>query len=406
MSEIKKIFPEQFDPSKLEAGDPYMIGFKNAGFRFGRGYYDRALSELEKIRELDLTSDQREEIGAIYEVVENIQRIEFKIWVQTIDEINNNPLDDPNDFKMIVDYDKRLNSYKDKKPKKYIKSHSDAINKVDVYIAQFKKNLEDKYGNATFDDISEKRFIIDLEGFDADLRLELFAQDTVSKAVEMIKAGDDMQTVLDYIALQRKAFSLLNQDRKSLFENKFGEKRDDPMYTAIGYYVENNEDGYRTYEVYESRLNEKLGQRFSYQGVGMSIVRRWADRDTRKQAERPKRLPEIEIGHIDPDNIDKVLNFVEEIYNETTQKDIPSNQVIENLARMHWLLSQAMPYQRGSALITDQFIDSVAKAKGMKLSDWKQNVSPDLEAFCYSDIEEYVKIYPKLFKKEPEVYES
>lgn len=88
--------------------------------------------------------------------------------------------------------------------------------------------------------------------------------------------------------------------------------------------------------------------------------------------------------------------LVPEILDPNTSK----SQALDKLADLHWRMAQSMPFERGSATIADWYVESLAQAKGIKLSGWKPGVGPDLEALTLSR-SQFVERYPSLFERPP-----
>ncbi|MBQ7126290.1 hypothetical protein IJO12_04310, partial [bacterium] len=103
--------------------------------------------------------------------------------------------------------------------------------------------------------------------------------------------------------------------------------------------------------------------------------------------------------HPAADNIPLAMNHVEKIHNnlqelvnkvKSSQQLSPTEQVFidESIAEIHYTLSHAMPWARGSNGIIDSYVRSLYKSLGLDLPALKNNVSLDLEAFC-TDLETF-----------------
>lgn len=90
------------------------------------------------------------------------------------------------------------------------------------------------------------------------------------------------------------------------------------------------------------------------------------------------------------------------------EKDSPElddlwHQAIEEVAEFHWLFTQTMPYQRGSAGIADTMTKILFDHLGIATCRWKEGFRPDLQAFTTS-LEEFKKDYASYFEQAPAFY--
>ncbi len=76
------------------------------------------------------------------------------------------------------------------------------------------------------------------------------------------------------------------------------------------------------------------------------------------------------------------------------------HQTLENVARFHWLMVQAMPFQRGSAGIADMASRVLLDAAGIKTGPWRAGLAPDLEALV-TPLESFTQNYAQLFETHP-----
>ena len=69
----------------------------------------------------------------------------------------------------------------------------------------------------------------------------------------------------------------------------------------------------------------------------------------------------------------------------------------DNIAQIHFLVTNALPFERGTAGIANILTRSMYKALGIDLPAVKHNVALDLEAFC-QPLEEYKKNWNNFFE--------
>jgi hypothetical protein len=102
-----------------------------------------------------------------------------------------------------------------------------------------------------------------------------------------------------------------------------------------------------------------------------------------------------QVGAIDKKR-EKFFAYVEEVVSEVLNNpSMDKDQILCKLAPIHWWLAQLMIYERGSASITELFIQSVLAAKGFPATAWVPGVLPDLDAL-FLPLEEFQRLYPQL----------
>ena len=112
--------------------------------------------------------------------------------------------------------------------------------------------------------------------------------------------------------------------------------------------------------------------------------------------------------HPQKDNIDKVLEHAKENYTSVmkyVQKRVNGEKLNieelktaeDNIAQIHFLVTNALPFERGTAGIANILTRSMYKALGIDLPAVKHNVALDLEAFC-QPLEEYKKNWNNFFE--------
>ncbi len=95
------------------------------------------------------------------------------------------------------------------------------------------------------------------------------------------------------------------------------------------------------------------------------------------------------------------LNLCRKEYDELLSKKNPSlDEILNSTATIHWLIAQETPWIRGSDSIANVITKSILRAYNIELSPIKPGHSFDFEAF-YRDLDDYIKIYPSLFEKNP-----
>ena len=110
--------------------------------------------------------------------------------------------------------------------------------------------------------------------------------------------------------------------------------------------------------------------------------------------------------HTPLSQIEKVLTGVNKLFNTVMSMPKPENSdqmqvIIEKTAEIHWWLAHAMPFERGSAAITEMLTRTILQMKGVEAGQWEQNKSPDCLALVIPKIEMFMELYAKLFQETP-----
>jgi Avirulence protein len=103
---------------------------------------------------------------------------------------------------------------------------------------------------------------------------------------------------------------------------------------------------------------------------------------------------EFTILHTAPRHFPLIHSKLETIHNEILQTT-DKKQTINKLAEFYWWMSQACFFERGSAAISDWYLDALAKTKGINIIGWKDGIDPNLEAIL-SPKEEFIKNFKNL----------
>lgn len=112
--------------------------------------------------------------------------------------------------------------------------------------------------------------------------------------------------------------------------------------------------------------------------------------------------------HPAPDNIPIGLKYCEDFYNqilpfakkykETKSLSIDEKiKATENIAKIHYIISNIAPFERGSAGVANIITRSLYKSIGLNLPATKKNIALDLEAF-YLPMNTYVKQWHSFFE--------
>lgn len=221
------------------------------------------------------------------------------------------------------------------------------------------------------------------DGFDGPSSLrgattEVWAEKVIESSSRMIAEGASPNQVREFI----------RRSRGQLAENS---ARNNPMDYSSGYFGL----GRDPLDVYSTPF---VGRYASYAGRARDLIK---DRGLKSFGAmidgKPVELTTINVDvsgrllmtHTPGKNVDVLLKEIDRLSDLLVIKkpDLTKTQIIDRLADIYWLQWHAMPYARGSALITDVFGRSLARAVGINLPSWRKNVLPDLEALTMDKLQ-------------------
>lgn len=109
----------------------------------------------------------------------------------------------------------------------------------------------------------------------------------------------------------------------------------------------------------------------------------------------------IHIFHTDPSQFEKIFKCVQDIFDKII--DHQSQDVIKDIGRIAWYLTQAAPCERGSAAIAEMFVATLFKTAGYSLMPYREQEtkcpSLDLEAIFEPDIEKFADKFADWYKE-------
>lgn len=108
---------------------------------------------------------------------------------------------------------------------------------------------------------------------------------------------------------------------------------------------------------------------------------------------------EWDVAILSPDSeyIEPVLFNIGHIY-ESILPEKNTDAITKSIAKIHWLISQVRPFQRGTAGIADIISKALFETKGIQVSAYKEGVNPNMEAFAMP-LEEYTEKYGNFFSQ-------
>lgn len=175
----------------------------------------------------------------------------------------------------------------------------------------------------------------------------------------------------------------------------YGKKRPHPGTFIIG------APGYRGIE-----YKNKYGKLLKHKHKKISLTEpnsKYLDANTCKIEKESSYLTHISYGTYKNCHAWQIsnLDLAKKEYEHLRRFKNPSlEQINKSCATIHWLIAQESPWQKGSDSIARILTSSIYNAYDIQLTPLKDGVSLDFEAF-YSNLDDYVKKYPKLFLVEP-----
>lgn len=104
--------------------------------------------------------------------------------------------------------------------------------------------------------------------------------------------------------------------------------------------------------------------------------------------------------HTRPELIPRILAHAESVFARATDPQASPAETTKAIAELHWWLAHAMPYERGSAGISDMVAKSLFELREMEVAPWRRGGAPDLRAMINS-LPVFVDLYPRLFEQPP-----
>ncbi len=91
-----------------------------------------------------------------------------------------------------------------------------------------------------------------------------------------------------------------------------------------------------------------------------------------------------------------ILRHAEHLFDRAVDRNASPSEVIRAAAEMHWWLAHAMPFQRGSAAITDALVKAIYLSHDIPFSPYRVGIQPDIAAFTLR-LDDYLSVYPRFF---------
>lgn len=276
-----------------------------------------------------------------------------------------------------------------------------------------------------------------IKGFGKDLNWAQQMVDITEQAARMINEGVSSDKVLAFMAEETRRLSLsgkpnpaiannqgiLRCNREGYLCNSGNEERG-----AITTFEDPKSKYYPYAERFRQRYNVEGGKPLQNPYVGQIELTRLEPKGhypiSPKEYDRLNSKHQKEIDaegrtayyveaesmiHPEGKYVNNALNIVDKLQTELVKKykgkslsEADLNTINETIAEIHWVLSHAMPWNRGSAGISQAYVLSIYQSLGLKVHPPKAGISFDLEAFC-TELSDYKKNYKYLYEKPAEI---
>lgn len=212
-------------------------------------------------------------------------------------------------------------------------------------------------------------------------------------ATELIRNGESFDYVLNAISEEGAElhYALFDGKQISLAEN-YGQLRNKKDNLSTSYARKN-----KRYGEYVKKF-KKLTKNKQNNVYSASIPKMYPNAQITKIKQNTF---DGEMIHPSGDKVCLSLHYVKSLYDKIMNSK--NKNIIflnENIAQMHWLFAQSMPFKRGSDSIANVLVKSIYRANDVKVTGSKEDVSFDLEAFS-SELNDYVEKYPYLYDLPP-----
>jgi len=229
----------------------------------------------------------------------------------------------------------------------------------------------------------------------------------ILNAAKKIEKNEPFIPLIEYLAKERQQIAIdLERYNRPDLAKKFGTPR---------YVDEYNKYGSTTpisgkYEMYGNRIKELKKAKNSeclqiILDKNKDVIEAFVYGKT-KAGENIflTRLRPEKFVHTTKSNAKLALKEIEVLFTEMIAKNygIDLKNFMKDLGRIHWWLAHCMPWERGSAAISDTLVKSIMMAKGYQPTKWIPGIIPDCEALVTANVEEFVKKYTSFYEKLPE----
>lgn len=228
------------------------------------------------------------------------------------------------------------------------------------------------------------RFMVRREGFPNDPRFNQLAQEAVEGAGARVRNGEikNLDQLLTDLGARRAEIARTMGDRDA---GNFGLRRAPDQPDSFTPFVERYAYAYER-AVRAGNVTAEIN------GTTVPMTKPGANFDG-----------QIVPGwqHTSPAEIPGILRHAETLYARAMDPALPPEQTIATVAELQYYLSHAMPFNRGSAAVTDMVAKTIFDARGITTSPARVGVVVDIEALVTRTPQEFVANYRNFYEQPP-----
>lgn len=211
-----------------------------------------------------------------------------------------------------------------------------------------------------------------------------FAQTVKKTVAQFHQTGHTAESLLIFISRERRAIAKKLEHNNA---NLFGRHRrpNQPMHTHI-----TRENRYAPY------LEKCMDLFFQNRGPFQGLLPGESDPISLSSVDFRDSTIAVIHANFTHSDYSKIIQFLQQTTTQIfSNENISKKELFRLLGTMHWWLAQTMLFLRGSACITEIFIQAIASANGFPSTQWKPNTMPDLEAIL-SEHDDFVNRYEEI----------
>jgi len=292
-----------------------------------------------------------------------------------------------------INFIKKDNKQNDKQPKQVTFPKRDCLSIYDIPAKNFgvfsvipnEHAIESFVNDISLPEIDENTFFIRMKYYAKDKTWAKRMVDLTYKTSMMIKMNYDFNQILEFI---------LKNVQRINGSDSYGK----PKYFDSRYLITDEKRGCEYYNFYKKLCKENKEEYFSpnceeFKNANVCRI------SYSNKFGMPRIYIKYGINFAQDDFSN--MDLVKQEYKKLKKIKNPTKKELnESIAKIHWLIAQESPYCRGNDSIANVLTKAIYNAYGYQTSRIKRKKSFDFEAF-YRNLEDFVKVYPTLFEKEP-----
>lgn len=255
-----------------------------------------------------------------------------------------------------------------------------AVKNISSAGLSFRGSLSDKL-------ISGDAFTVKMKGYDDNKEWAKYMSEAAELTASRIKNNESFSDIINFIKEQ-----LANINEKLLFSKRLSKRSG-----AHKFNIQPSKRGAEYHQRYLDKI-KKSGSNIFTAGLDTPGNANTCLLKLNDKVEGDI----VEIIHQNPNfNKHSNVNLAKEEFEKLQNYKKPTEADVNHaVATIHWLISQEMPYDRGSESTALILTKGIYLANDMKVYPLKTGISPDFEAFD-TNLQDYIQKYPDFFEKPP-----